>query len=322
MLTHLDLCSGIGGFAIAARWAGFQTIGFSEIDPYCCALLKEKWPLVKNYGDLRRADFSRLRGGVTVISAGVPCQPASLAGKRGGARDNRWLWPAVLDVVQSVKPAWCIFENPDGILTLGEFADTLARLGTLGYEVRAFRVSANSIGAMHRRYRIFIVCHAAGARLPSRTCGASGTLWDRARLQEPERRGDDAQAVANRSCQLFNGGGKPGQGRWTEPPDGSQALADADGAGWREQCGSEPVCPQQPESERDLRRQPLAQVRRVADGLPQRLDPDFWRTAQMPHPLSRGEKHRAARLKALGNAVVPQQAYPFLEAIARGLVPL
>src|SRR5215469_18423179 len=196
MLTHLDLCSGIGGFAIAARWAGFQTIGFSEIDPYCCALLKEKWPLVKNYGDLRRADFSGLRGGVTVISAGVPCQPASLAGKRGGARDNRWLWPAVLDVVQSVKPAWCIFENPDGILTLGEFADTLARLGEAGYEIRAFRVSANSVGAMHRRYRVFI--------------------------------------VANRTCQLLNGSGNPRQGRRLEFADCSQALADAAQGGLRQ----------------------------------------------------------------------------------------
>src|SRR5258707_12728988 len=98
-LKHMDLCSGIGGFAIAAEWAGFETVGFAEIDPYCCKLLAQNWPGIPNYGDIRTADFSGLRGSVIVLSAGVPCQPRSLAGKRRGACDNRWSWPATLDVV-------------------------------------------------------------------------------------------------------------------------------------------------------------------------------------------------------------------------------
>src|SRR5271165_5855688 len=137
-MTHLDLCTGIGGFHLAAQWAGFETIGFSEVDPYCCKLLNQKCPEIKNYGDLRTADFSRLVGQVTVLSAGVPCQPASLAGKRRGAADDRWLWPAVLDVVGHVQPAWAVFENPPGILSLPEFETVLLRLEDLGYEVRAF----------------------------------------------------------------------------------------------------------------------------------------------------------------------------------------
>jgi site-specific DNA-cytosine methylase len=98
------LCSGIGGFHLAAEWAGFETVGFSEIEPYCCKLLAEKWPGIKNYGDLRRADFSEFRKRIAVLSAGVPCQPASLAGKRRGSGDDRWLWDAVLDVVGRVEP--------------------------------------------------------------------------------------------------------------------------------------------------------------------------------------------------------------------------
>src|SRR5271165_4073414 len=91
-IKHLDLCTGIGGFHIAAEWAGFETIGFSEIEPYCCKLLGEKWPGIKNYGDIRNAEsFRELRGRVDVLSAGVPCQPSSLAGKRRGASDDRWL---------------------------------------------------------------------------------------------------------------------------------------------------------------------------------------------------------------------------------------
>ena len=159
-MTHLDLCTGIGGFHLAAKWAGFETIGFAEVDPYCCALLAEKWPDIRNYGDLRTADFSRLRGRITVLTAGVPCQPASLAGKRRGKDDDRWLWEAVLDVVGCVEPAWCIFENPLGILSLGEFGGVLLRLGALGYGIRLFSVPANAVGAKHRRQRVFIVAHA------------------------------------------------------------------------------------------------------------------------------------------------------------------
>jgi len=167
-MTHLDLFTGIGGFHLAAEWAGFETTGFSEIEPYCCQLLAEKWPEIKNYGDVRTADFSGLRGRITVLSAGVPCQPASLAGKRRGKDDDRWLWPATLDVVGAVQPAWTIFENPDGIASLDEFADTLSRLGSLGYSFRLFRVSANSVGAIHERYRVFVManseCHCLQGR--------------------------------------------------------------------------------------------------------------------------------------------------------------
>ena len=185
-MTHLDLCSGIGGFTLAAGWAGFQTVGFSEIDPYCCALLKQHWPDIPNYGDLRRADFSALRGGVTVLSAGVPCQPASLAGKRRGAADDRWLWSAVLDVVGAVQPAWCVLENPDGILTLDEFGGVLLRLGALGYEVRAFSVPANAVGAKHRRQRVFIVANRN-----------SGNQRERSKSERWDQSGERSEALAD-----------------------------------------------------------------------------------------------------------------------------
>ena len=70
-MTHLDLFTGIGGFHLASEWAGFETVGFSEVEPYCCELLKDKWPHIPNYGDLRRADFSGLRGSVTVLSDSI-----------------------------------------------------------------------------------------------------------------------------------------------------------------------------------------------------------------------------------------------------------
>jgi DNA (cytosine-5)-methyltransferase 1 len=265
-MTHLDLCSGIGGFHLAAEWAGFQTIGFAEIEPYCCKLLAEKWPWIPNYGDLRRADFTFLRGRIDVLSAGVPCQPASLAGKRKGKEDDRWLWPAVLDVVGSVEPDWTIFENPVGILTLDEFGGVLLRLESLGYEVRAFSVPANSVGAKHRRQRVFIVANASGRRRNgsgeredqqqgrTETLGTSQTLADTDSYDQHGRSGDVQMG-------RIRGAG------------GFASNGNARGAQW----GIEPA------------------VGRVAYGIPD----------------------RSHRLKALGNSVVPQQAYPFFEAIAQ-----
>jgi DNA (cytosine-5)-methyltransferase 1 len=253
---HMDLFSGIGGFTIAAGWAGFETVGFSEIDPYCCKLLAEKWPEIPNYGDIRTADFSGLRGRVTVLSAGVPCQPASLAGKRRGSKDDRWLWPATLDVVECIRPSWCIFENPPGILSMDEFAGIYLCLESIGYEVAPpLSVPANAVGAKHRRQRVFIVANAENGGL---------------RCREAQR--------------------ESGQ-----PIERTEALADADGTGRSEQCWAEPDGAQQFKLERYAWRLTEPPLCRRADGIPD----------------------RSHRLKALGNAVVPQQAYPFFAAIAQ-----
>jgi len=386
VLRHLDICSGVGGMAIAAGWAGFATIGFSEIDPYCCALLKQHWPGVKNYGDLRRADFDELRGRVDVLSAGVPCQPASLAGKRRGSKDDRWLWGAVLDVVERVRPAWCLFENPPGILTLGEFGGVLLRLGTLGYAVRLFLVPANAVGAKHRRERVFIVghrdderggterahrerednfgqdlfvantssgrCNRSGERLSEQSRGTEavgpsealahagcelpsrGGRWGEAvgsrTRADAQRPGKDAEALADagrrefqqrgESAELPGSKAKAGRQRnlsrdGNESGGSGQAVADADRQGKLQQGGT---------IGKKRRRtgdsgcsngagQSEPSFRGVADGVPPWLY-----GAQMPPPLTTQKiPSRAARLKALGNAVVPQQVYPFFHAIAR-----
>jgi DNA (cytosine-5)-methyltransferase 1 len=297
--THLDLCTGIGGFHLAAQWAGFQTVGFAEIDPYCCLLLAEKWPHIKNYGDLRRADFDELRGRIDVLSAGVPCQPASLAGKRRGARDDRWLWPTVLDVVERVKPAWCIFENPVGILTLDEFGGVLLCLGEAGYALRAFSVPANAVGAKHLRYRVFIVAHAQPER-----CDRWPDEWQpeagAGTSVEPSGAGGDAEALADAARSGWNRRGQPDPARSEsnrrqgESAGRSEVVADAASSGWQEQCGTEPIGSQQPVAQRHNWRLTEPPLCGRTDGLP----------------------NRSHRLKALGNSVCPQQAYPFFQAIA------
>jgi len=218
MLTHLDLFSGIGGFALAAEWAGIETIGFVEIDKYCQEVLKKHWPDVPIVGDIRDVEKikeimayanegrcspniretipqgegspesdtefgSRSRTGDAVsgassiekikeivansaeqskreqnhkgntkpinrqareipsdrgtdagarirdsespailVTAGFPCQPFSVAGKRGGEKDDRYLWPETLAVIKAIKPEWILLENVTGIAGIPESA--------------------------------------------------------------------------------------------------------------------------------------------------------------------------------------------------------
>jgi len=176
MRTHLDLFSGIGGFALAARWNGLETIGFSEIDPYCCRVLAKHWPAVPNFGDVRTVHAVQC----DLLTGGPPCQPASCAGKRRGAADDRWLWPQTLAVVDRCRPAWCLFENPPGILSLGagvEFERVLAALESFGYSVQPLVIPACSVDAPHRRDRVWIVAHTTGTQRARSTWEILPSQW-------------------------------------------------------------------------------------------------------------------------------------------------
>jgi DNA (cytosine-5)-methyltransferase 1 len=160
--THLDLFSGIGGFALAAGWAGFETIGFCEIEPYCQAILKKHWPQVPIHTDIRE-----LRGGggqrIDLLTGGFPCQPFSFAGKRRGKDDDRYLWQEMFRIIKETNPAWIIGENVAGIINLG-LQETITNLEAFDYEVRVFDISALSIDAVHKRERIWIVANSNGKR--------------------------------------------------------------------------------------------------------------------------------------------------------------
>jgi len=152
--THLDLFSGIGGFALAARWAGLVTVQFVEIDQRCRDFLSRTWPGVAIHDDVRT--FHHDGGPVFLLTGGVPCQPASRAGKQRGCQDDRWLWPEAIRILGEVKPTWAIFENPPGIGDVG-LAGILSDVEAQGYEMRVFSVPACAVGSPHRRERYWIV---------------------------------------------------------------------------------------------------------------------------------------------------------------------
>lgn len=159
--THLDLFSGIGGFALAAQRAGWSTIGFSEIEPYACKILKRHWPDVPNYGDVRTVPTIEC----DLITGGFPCQPWSAAGKRRGAEDDRHLWPEMLRAIEKCQPSWVLAENVPGIVGMA-LDDVLSDLEGAGYEAGTLDIPALGVDARHIRHRIWIVAHSRRREQP------------------------------------------------------------------------------------------------------------------------------------------------------------
>lgn len=156
-MKHLDLFSGVGGFALAARWMGWQTIGFAETDEFCSQVLAKHWPDVTNYGDVRNVPGIEC----DILTGGFPCQSVSVAGQRRGKADDRWLWPEMRDVIDRCRPACVVAENTPGLVTMG-LDEVLADLEGIGYTTRPIIIPACAVDAPHRRDRVWIVSNSKG----------------------------------------------------------------------------------------------------------------------------------------------------------------
>nr|WP_230312136.1 DNA cytosine methyltransferase [Alistipes senegalensis] len=162
-MTHASLFSGIGGFDLAAEWAGWTNAFNCEIDPFCRKVLKYHFPDAEQYEDIRTTDFTIWRDRIDVLTGGFPCQPFSLAGKRKGTEDDRYLWPEMLRVIRTVRPRWVVGENVFGIVNWSEgmvFDKVCSDLEAAGYEVQPYIIPACGVGAPHRRDRCWFVAHA------------------------------------------------------------------------------------------------------------------------------------------------------------------
>ncbi len=238
-MTHASLFSGIGGFDLAAEWAGFENIFTVEIDEFCNKVLEKNFPAVKKYKDIYEFNGTKYTGQIDIISGGFPCQPVSQAGKRKGTADDRWLWPEMLRIISEIKPTWIIVENVYGMLNIENglvFKQVHADLEAEGYETQTFIIPASAKNAPHRRNRVWIIAHTNEERLQ----GKFGT------------NGKERQEIRDKQFARRN---RAWENDWVEV---ATTL-----------CG-------------------------VDDGVPGRVD----------------------RLKALGNAIVPQVAYEIFKSIS------
>ena len=166
-MTHGSLFSGIGGFELAARWAGFTNVFSCEIEEFNQRVLKYHFPESTLYENVKEFNATQYRGRVDLITGGFPCQPYSAAGKRLGKADDRHLWPEMLRIIQEVQPRYVVGENVRGLLNWNGglvFDEVQTDLENIGYEVTPYLLPACGVNAPHRRDRIFFVANAKNIR--------------------------------------------------------------------------------------------------------------------------------------------------------------
>lgn len=158
IVRHLDLFSGIGGFALAAQMAGgIETAAFCEIDPWARRVLAKNFPCVPIHDDVKTLN-PKDYGTIDLITGGYPCQPFSTAGHKRGEADPRHLWPHMRRIIQDAGPTWVLCENVDGHVRQG-LDQVCEEMEADGYSVQPLLIPASGVGARHRRNRVWILAH-------------------------------------------------------------------------------------------------------------------------------------------------------------------
>jgi len=281
-LRVLDLFSGIGGFSLGLeRTGGFETVAFCEIEEFPRKVLAKHWPSVPIYEDVRMLNGERLSSdGITVdvITGGFPCQDISTAGRQAGINDGTrsGLWSEIARLAREVRPKFLIVENVANLLAGpseqpgGWFGRVLGDLAEIGFDAEWHCIPASAIGAPHRRDRVWIVAHPTGKGLDI------GVRQSRVYSEAQSTQGGETSVVGGASW------------RWKD------YLADSIGG----RCEGSRSSGFTSDTE--------------AQGKEEAVEPfdgcfgHIWRTEPAVGRVANGVPHRVDRLKALGNAVVPQ----------------
>lgn len=332
-MKHLDLFSGIGGFALATEmvWDNVEHI-FCDNEPFAQAILSKHWPNSPIYGDIRTltansyierylhgelkeqsaershqtfSEFVSSPGtptlSIDLLTGGFPCQPFSQAGRRRGTEDDRHLWPEMLRVIREFHPQWVIGENVGGLVTWSEglvLEQIHADLEGEGYEVQAFIIPAVAVNAPHRRDRVWIVGN------------SNSDKFDREKSRGFAEESRQAESNGQNDNTTRESSGTDEQLSENRKSHGHELDA-TDTASERQQGQGEYSRPSDSEKNQDRETNTTSghspswdenwvevatRLCRVDDGISRRLD-------------------RNLRLKGLGNAIVPQVAAEIMKVI-------
>ena len=302
MYKHLDLFSGIGGFSLGLEATGeFETVAFCDYEPFCQKVLRKHWEEVPIYGDIKELTYEKLRADgidqIDIITGGYPCQPFSVAGNKKGEQDPRHLWPEYFRLVKECRPTWVIGENVGGHIKLG--LDTVLKdLESEGYSTRTFSISAASIGANHKRERVWIVANSNKGRCSS--------FLDKGSSNQKNKRGENnseqsssIKDVANSNDRLSNGKNEEVRTGRNTFNNGSENVANSERIG--QQGSRKPIGPGNTETNSNGKTSGFNHGSEGEEG--------WWDVEPNVGRVAHGISKRVDRLKSLGNSLIPQIPY-------------
>ena len=311
-LKVLDLFSGIGGFSLGLESLGqFETIAFCEKDKFCQKVLQKNFPNITIEGEIRDVKGEKYKA--DVVCGGFPCQPFSVAGKRKGTDDDRYLWDETIRVVRECKPKWFIGENVEGIINIQEgmvLRQVQTDLEKEGFEVQCLIIPASGIGAWHQRKRVWII-----------GCNVSNSN-DRFSIGKNEKVQTRGNTTTNGSENVSYSDSEMRRRRGTEFKSGTNEV-------WRfhiekekqseqnfrsKTIGCDDIFRKDVSNSNELRTQ--VQTKRKHTGIEMSRGTSqktWWQTqsklCRVPNGVSYElDKDRANRVKTLGNSIVPQIA--------------
>ena len=303
-MRHLDLFSGIGGFALGLEATQqIKTVAFCEIDKYCTKVLNKNWPEVPVYNDIKELTHDKLKAdgidNIDIITGGYPCQPFSVAGNKKGVEDPRHLWPEYFRLIKECRPTWVIGENVAGHIKLGLDA-VQEDLESEGYSFRTFSISASSIGAPHQRERVWTVAYSE----------RNGLLATEKRESIEETIRQQPQGENN----TFN------IKRAGSIPVSTSDVEDTRRRSWREQFTRNKESVGRGTSEKTERSTNSNTTTGSSEGTTTMANGNknknnWWHTEPNVGRVADGVSDRTHRLKSLGNAVVPQIPYYIAKSI-------
>ena len=325
MLKLLDLFSGIGGFSLGMEATKrIKTIGFVEKDKFCQKVLNKNFKNIPIEEDIRNVKGQRYTA--DIISGGFPCQPFSIAGKRRGTDDDRYLWDETIRVVRECKPKYFVGENVEGLVNIsnGEVLQQIQKdLEKENFQVQCLIIPASGVGAWHQRKRVWIIgCNLSN----SNNSGFKNRNKQYRGKQTQSEKGINSSSRSNiisNSKKLRNGGRSSEECRnqqWEFQPK-EQKRSEV----WSkvERRSSQNL---QHTNNKRLQKSYLSKKsneksRIISKGCNDNTKFKTWWQTQselcgVPNGISYElDKGRSNRIKALGNSIVPQIAYEIGKAI-------